>query len=163
MNCGFSGINTLAPEFFSQKHYHAGVLGHTAGENDISLRRNPIDHTGGSADHTGVQPPAISRRLLPLAIRDVTSDSANTVHMLEILRSLSASSASLPNSSMSYPRVLAMISRNLPVPAAHRSFISNFFTLPFSNREMALLSCPPISKTVWAVREKMPGPLWHGL
>ena len=45
-------------------------------------------------------PRAISRRFCPLAIREVTSDSANTVHMLEILRSFSASRASRPNSSI---------------------------------------------------------------
>ncbi|MFO8175636.1 MAG: hypothetical protein R6T96_15215, partial [Longimicrobiales bacterium] len=66
------------------------------------------------------KPRAISRRLFPLAISDVTSDSAKTVHILEIFKSFSARRASLPNMSISYPNVLAIISKNFPVPAAQR-------------------------------------------
>jgi len=46
------------------------------------------------------RPRAISRRSRPLAMSEVTSDSAKTVHMLEMAISLSACSASSPNSSM---------------------------------------------------------------
>ena len=45
------------------------------------------------------------------------------------------------------PRVLAMISRNLPVPAEHLSFMIKSRTLPLPIR-IILLSCPPISITV---------------
>ena len=44
--------------------------------------------------------------------------------------------------------VLAIISRNLPGPAAHLSFMTKLATAPFSSRRMTLLSCPPISITV---------------
>ncbi len=43
-----------------------------------------------------------------------------------------------------------MTSRNLPVPAAHFSFITKSFTRPVSSIDIALLSCPPISMTVRA-------------
>ena len=36
--------------------------------------------------------------------------------------------------------------QNFPVPAAHLSFISNFFIRPCSSNKIALVSCPPISK-----------------
>ena len=104
-------------------------------------------------------PRAISLRSAPFAIRDVTSDSANTVHMLLMVKSFLASSAARPNSSMENPRFFAIISMNLPVPAAQRSFISNFLTRPFLLRLMALLSCPPISSMVSASLKKACTPL----
>ena len=47
-------------------------------------------------------------------------------------------------------RAVAMNSRNLPVPAAQRSFISNLATLPVGVRAMTLVSWPPMSRTVRA-------------
>ena len=74
-------------------------------------------------------PLAISSLSLPAPIRLITSDSANTVHMLDIVIS-SPFSASFAKSSMDTPRVLDISSINLPVPAAHLSFIVKFVTLP---------------------------------
>ena len=43
---------------------------------------------------------------------------------------------------------MAIISKNWPVPAAQRSFIANFCTLPAASRAIALESCPPMSMIV---------------
>ena len=43
---------------------------------------------------------------------------------------------------------LAIASKNLPVPAAQRSFMANSMTFPFLSTDMTLQSCPPISTTV---------------
>ena len=96
------------------------------------------------------------------AIKDTTSDSANTVHILEIvISSLYVSPASLIWSRF-ISIVLAIISKNRPVPAAHLSFITKFATAPFSSRRMTLLSCPPISMTVLTSGFKKCAPLaWH--
>ena len=82
----------------------------------------------------------------PFPTRLMTSDSANTVHMLEISVGRPAR-AMAAISSWVTPRRSAMISRKRPVPAEHLSFMTNFMTLPdFS--PMALVSCPPMSMTV---------------
>ncbi len=81
-------------------------------------------------------------------MRLVASLSANTVHMLLIWMRFSAASAKLPNSSTGRCRARAMNSRNLPVPAAQRSFISNLATLPWGVMVMTLVSWPPMSRTV---------------
>ena len=46
------------------------------------------------------------------------------------------------------PRVDAIISRNLPVPAAHLSFMEKSRIFPWPSSLMILLSCPPISMMV---------------
>ena len=53
-----------------------------------------------------------------------------------------------PSWLMSNSNALAITSRKRPVPAAQRSFISNFRTSPSSERRAALQSCPPTSTTV---------------
>ena len=58
---------------------------------------------------------------------------------------------------------VAMNSRNLPVPAAQRSFISNLATLPLRVRAMTLVSWPPMSRTVRASGAQMLGPQGIGL
>jgi hypothetical protein len=55
---------------------------------------------------------------------------------------------------MSNPRVLAIISRNFPVPAAHRSFISNFFTLPDSQKSKTEERKPHLSEIKEEIEEK---------
>ena len=73
----------------------------------------------------------------------MTSDSANTVHRELIGRTVPLSAIS--NSSCRVtPRRFAIISRNLPVPAEHLSFIWKSCTMP-PNTRMILVSCPPTS------------------
>ena len=83
-----------------------------------------------------------------LAIREMTSDSANTEHMLVISISSFDCRAMGPSSSTSTSRERAIISRKRPVPAAHLSFMTKSATSPFSFRRMALLSWPPMSRMV---------------
>ena len=97
-------------------------------------------------------------RSAPWEMRDTTSDSAKTVHMLLIFSALFAESAAAENSSSVKPSTVAMTSRNRPVPAAHRSFISNLHKLPFSSSEIALVSCPPMSRTDPQSSEKKRAP-----
>ena len=94
------------------------------------------------------KPWIMSATFLFWATRDTTSDSAKTVHMLEITTFSFHSSPFVLISSNESPSVLAIISRKRPVPAAHLSFIRKFFTAPFSSMLIALISCPPISMTV---------------
>ena len=90
----------------------------------------------------------ISETALFCATSDTTSDSAKTVHMLEITMFSFHSSPMVLISSSESPSVLAIISRKRPVPAAHLSFIRKFFTAPFSSILIAFISCPPMSITV---------------
>jgi len=94
-------------------------------------------------------PRATSRRSAPCEMRDMTSDSANTVHMLFIFSARFANMASAANSSRVNPSAAAITSKNRPVPAAQRSFISNLHRRPLSSREIAFVSWPPISRIDW--------------
>lgn len=82
------------------------------------------------------------------AISEMTSDSAKTVHMLDMVSSLSHVRPRRLISAMSSSSVRAIISRKRPVPAAHLSFIMKPVTWPVSSRLMILLSCPPMSMIV---------------
>ena len=82
----------------------------------------------------------------PLPTKEMTSDSANTVHMLEMTVGCPAA-AKRASSAWLTPNRSAMISKKRPVPAEHLSFMTNLRTLPPA-RPMALVSCPPISMTV---------------
>ena len=93
-------------------------------------------------------PLAISVFSLLLAIKEITSDSANTEHILVISMSSVDCKAIVPSSLISTSNVLAIISRKRPVPAAHLSFITKSMTSPLSLNLIPLLSCPPISKIV---------------
>ena len=84
------------------------------------------------------------------AMREMTSDSAKTVHMLEMVRSCFHSSPRRLISGRSSSRVRAIISRNRPVPAAHLSFMMKPLTAPASSRQITLLSWPPMSMMVRA-------------
>ena len=81
---------------------------------------------------------------------ETTSDSANTVHMLEMVTSWCHCSPWRDSSSIGICSVRAMASRKRPVPAAHLSFITKFCTVPSALRWMTLESCPPMSMTVRA-------------
>ena len=89
-------------------------------------------------------------------MRLMTSDSANTVHMLEIVVGRPWR-ARFESSSWVRPRRFAMTSMNLPVPAEHLSFMLNLTTLPRS-RTMALVSWPPMSTTVQSSPKRKPAP-----
>ena len=93
-------------------------------------------------------PFAMSAFSLLLAMREMTSDSANTEHMLVISMSSVDRRATGPSSSTSISRVRAIISRKRPVPAAHLSFMTKSVTSPASFKWMALLSWPPMSRIV---------------
>ena len=80
--------------------------------------------------------------------REITSDSANTAQVLLMDTGFWDFSESLPISSTCTSRTRDMASRNLPVPAAHLSFIIKFSRFPLSSRSSALASCPPMSITV---------------
>ena len=82
------------------------------------------------------------------AMSEMTSDSAKTVHMLEMVSSFSHVRPRRLISSISSSSVRAIISRNRPVPAAHLSFIIKPETWPVSSRLITLLSCPPMSMMV---------------
>ena len=79
------------------------------------------------------------------AMRDTTSDSAKTVHMLEMVSSCSQDRPMAAISSISSSRVRAISSRKRPVPAAHLSFMTKLVTFPSPSRQMTLLSWPPMS------------------
>ncbi len=82
--------------------------------------------------------------------REITSDSEKTVHMLFILAGLALLSESSPIFATRTCSTRAITSMNLPVPAAHLSFITKFATWPSSVRLIALLSWPPMSRIVLA-------------
>src|SRR3989339_8198 len=91
---------------------------------------------------------AMSFGFFPLFSRPMISDSANTVHMALMTIPSAPCMAAAPNTSRPYPSLLAMTSRNFPVPAEHLSFISKRATRPFLSNEIILRSCPPMSITV---------------
>ncbi len=93
-------------------------------------------------------PAAISITSMPSFIRVTTSDSANTLHWLVMVAGFFDLSESDDMPSRPHSRTRAIASKNLPVPAAQRSFITNSRTLPFSSSDITLQSCPPISTTV---------------
>ena len=66
---------------------------------------------------------------------------------MELMASGSPCPARAKSSGRSTPRRLAMISRNLPVPAEHLSFIKKLEAMPPST-VITLVSWPPISTTV---------------
>ena len=89
----------------------------------------------------------------------MTSDSANTVQVLltttfSVLRASYSPICSTLSSS-----TRAMLSMKRPVPAAHLSFMKKHWTAPFSSMEMALQSCPPMSRMVRAVGKRKWTPL----
>ena len=99
----------------------------------------------------------MSSRGVPLPMRLMTSDSANTVHMDEMDVGAPAR-ARRASSSWLTPRRFAMTSRNFPVPAEHLSFIANLTTLP-PRSTMTFVSWPPTSTTVPPPPNRKPAPL----
>jgi len=93
----------------------------------------------------------MSRRGIRRLRRETTSDSAKTVQVLLMRSPLApprrARRPSFPISSSGISSACDMISRNRPVPAAQRSFITKSLTKP-SRTEMILVSWPPMSMTV---------------
>ena len=84
------------------------------------------------------------------AMSEMTSDSAKTVHMLEMVSSpypTLARAAHLVHVQFQRPRHHF---QKMSVPAAHLSFMTKLLTRPPSERQMTLLSCPPISTMVRA-------------
>lgn len=73
----------------------------------------------------------------------MTSDSANTVHMLVIAWG-SIPSVMLSSCSTLAPSVREITSRKRPVPAAHLSFIRKSVRLPASSSWITLLSAADI-------------------
>ena len=92
-----------------------------------------------------MSPEAMSSFKAPFDIRDMTSDSANTLQVEFILTLFIELFASSSNQAISVSSVFDMISRNLPVPAAHLSFIKKSMTSPLLLISMIFVSCPPIS------------------
>jgi len=92
------------------------------------------------------------------AMSETTSDSAKTVHILEIVRSFFQARPVRTIMSISSSRVRAIISRKRPVPAAHLSFITKLTTLPSLSMRIILLSCPPISTIVRIVGSRKNAP-----
>ena len=95
-------------------------------------------------------PQAISSGAAPEAMRDTTSDSAKTVQVELTESDRVARRERSPIRSRSISSVLAITSRNLPVPAAHLSFMAKSATFPSGPSRITLLSCPPMSRTVSA-------------
>ena len=90
-------------------------------------------------------PAAISSIGLPSPTSVMTSDSANTVHCAVIGMTFFAPNDSFEKSSRLISKLLAIASKNLPVPAEHLSFIAKFLTVPSVSMLMPFTSCPPIS------------------
>ena len=91
-------------------------------------------------------------------IRVITSDSAKTLHWLDMLIGLALMFAVEPMPSSPQVSTLAMTWKKRPVPAAQRSFISNWVTPPLSLRLIALQSCPPMSMMVRTVGQAQKAP-----
>ena len=79
-------------------------------------------------------PASMSRRSNFRATSEMTSDCANTTQVELMSHGAVLSSDSGPTWSMVVSRMPAMTSMNLPVPAAHLSFIEKFFTWYWSSR-----------------------------
>jgi hypothetical protein len=79
---------------------------------------------------------------------ETTSDSANTVHIELISAGDDDEPAAPTRSPIDSPSAVAITSMNRPVPAAHRSFISNLRTFPPSSSATAFVSWPPMSRIV---------------
>ena len=75
-------------------------------------------------------PAAISSIGLPSPTNEITSLSANTAHCAVIGITFFAVRDRLENSSKDISNALAIDSKNLPVPAAHLSFIAKLSTVP---------------------------------
>ena len=93
-------------------------------------------------------PAIISSLLTPADKCEITSDSANTVHVLLILTGDFDVIEISPNIETSVSNTPAITSKNLPVPAAHLSFMTKLDKFPFLSNKSAFISCPPISITV---------------
>ena len=91
----------------------------------------------------------MSSRCFPFAAQDSTSDSANTVHVVLIFTGFCARSAVSPSSSRGISSAKAAACRKRPVPAAHLSFMQKSITSPSGRTRIALVSCPPMSSTVF--------------
>ena len=95
-------------------------------------------------------------------MRDTTSDSAKTVQVELTDNDRVARRERSPIRSRSISSVLAITSRNLPVPAAHLSFMAKSATFPSGPSRITLLSCPPMSRTVSAPGKRCLAPrAWH--
>ena len=92
----------------------------------------------------------------------MTSDSANTVHVEEMVATFSDCSSKPDRSDTLQPKIDAITSRKRPVPAAHLSFIAKFSRSPEEEIERTLASWPPMSMTVRTPGKSFEAPLaWH--
>ena len=158
-SCGSSGTSSRIPKRFSRALRAAGFFA------------TPPVMTAGAAHPTRsasaairsamarCTPHAMSSGDAPEAMREITSDSANTVHIELTERDLREARERWPIRSRSISSVRAITSRNRPVPAAHLSFIAKSVTLPSGESRMTLLSCPPMSSTVAALGNRRRAPL----
>ena len=85
-------------------------------------------------------PAAISSMGLPSPTREMTSDSAKTVHWAVMGMTFFACRDRLENSVKSISKALAIASKNRPVPAAHLSFMAKFSTVPSVSTAMPFTS-----------------------
>ncbi len=106
---------------------------------------------------------AITSSVLTLFAKcEITSLSANTVHVELMSTRQPDFSSSAPNCDKSMSSTLAMTDRKRPVPAAHLSFMRNFNILPCGESFITFASCPPISIMVRASGYILETPLlWH--
>jgi len=100
-------------------------------------------------------PARMSSTALPRASQESTSDSAKTVQVLLILTGRSPASAVGPSSSSARSSACAADWRKRPVPAAHLSFMQKSSTSPPAPTLIALVSWPPMSRTV-----RVAGNMW---
>src|SRR5581483_4467188 len=107
-------------------------------------RSNPIER----AAMDWCTPCKMSSIFFPLPSQERTSDSAKTVQVVLIRTGLSARNAVGPSWSRGMSSALDAAPRNLPVPAAHLSFMQKSTISPLARTRIALVSCPPISITV---------------
>ena len=83
MNRGFSGINSSRAGFSARNTTMQGFLAAPLVKTISPLRRNPIDHPGGSADHAGMHPPGDFPPVIPLGMGFDFGDRGNVKNDLE--------------------------------------------------------------------------------
>ena len=88
-----------AAEVLGYEHADTLVQRHSTRKKDLAGRRNPLQQRNRPAHDGLVDAKGHFMALAPWAVRDMTSDSAKTVHMLLIFSARSAERAAFENSS----------------------------------------------------------------
>ena len=125
-----------------QAPLHAGHQRHAAGEHDRAARRSAAAIAATRVAIDACTPATMSSGVMPEASRPMISVSANTTHMLLMMRrACGFGRPARPGDASRTPSRVASDFQEAAVPAAQRSFITKSPTVPspLSRRQLAVL------------------------